>query len=158
MAVSYWNDIPLIHYNIRFIQIILNSYVTSGPLTFQCITTITFKIGSYNRQWFAAGQRFSPGTPVSSTNKTFLHDITEILLKVALNTKSPKPLKILKSRNMIPMKRINLPYIIKTVKDTSTCIHITICQSIWPCTVCYPISTQSCRSLHSIQSLSTPKK
>jgi hypothetical protein len=29
---------------------------------------------------------FSPGTPVSSTNKTNRHDITEILLKVALNT------------------------------------------------------------------------
>ena len=29
---------------------------------------------------------FSPGTPVSSTNKTDHHDITEILLKVALNT------------------------------------------------------------------------
>ena len=28
----------------------------------------------------------SPGTPVSSTNKTDHHDITEILLKVALNT------------------------------------------------------------------------
>jgi hypothetical protein len=27
-----------------------------------------------------------PGTPVSSTNKTDCHDITEILLKVALNT------------------------------------------------------------------------
>ena len=27
-----------------------------------------------------------PGTPVSSTNKTDRHDITEILLKVALNT------------------------------------------------------------------------
>jgi hypothetical protein len=31
------------------------------------------------------GLWFSPGTPVSSTNKTDLHDITEILLKVALN-------------------------------------------------------------------------
>ena len=30
--------------------------------------------------------RFSPGTPMSSTNKTVRHDITEILLKVALNT------------------------------------------------------------------------
>jgi hypothetical protein len=30
--------------------------------------------------------RFSLGTPVSSTNKTDHHDITEILLKVALNT------------------------------------------------------------------------
>jgi hypothetical protein len=28
----------------------------------------------------------SLGTPVSSTNKTDRHDITEILLKVALNT------------------------------------------------------------------------
>jgi hypothetical protein len=33
-----------------------------------------------------AGLWFSPGTPVSSTNKTDQHDITEILLKVALNT------------------------------------------------------------------------
>jgi predicted secreted protein len=29
---------------------------------------------------------FSPGTPVSSTNKTDRHDIAEILLKVVLNT------------------------------------------------------------------------
>jgi hypothetical protein len=33
--------------------------------------------------------RFSPGTPVSSTNKTGRHDITEILLKVALKTPNP---------------------------------------------------------------------
>ena len=32
------------------------------------------------------GFRFSPGTLVSSTNKTDHHDITEILLKVVLNT------------------------------------------------------------------------
>jgi hypothetical protein len=32
------------------------------------------------------GWWFSPDTPVSSTNKTDRHDITEILLKVALNT------------------------------------------------------------------------
>ena len=42
-------------------------------------------------QWIAAGRWFSPGTPVSSTNKTDLHDITEILLKVALNTLDSKP-------------------------------------------------------------------
>ena len=36
-------------------------------------------------QWLAAGQWFFPG-PVCSTNKTYCHDITEILLKVALNT------------------------------------------------------------------------
>jgi len=37
-------------------------------------------------QWLATGQSFSPGTPVSTTNKTERHDITEILLKVALST------------------------------------------------------------------------
>jgi len=36
-----------------------------------------------------AGLWFSPGTPVSSTNKTDRHDITEILLKVVLNTITP---------------------------------------------------------------------
>jgi hypothetical protein len=36
-------------------------------------------------QWLATGRWFSPGTLVSSTNKTDRHDITEILLKVALN-------------------------------------------------------------------------
>jgi hypothetical protein len=35
---------------------------------------------------FATCQWFSPGTPVSSTNKIDRHDITEILLKVVLNT------------------------------------------------------------------------
>jgi hypothetical protein len=36
-----------------------------------------------------SGQLFSPGTLVSSTNKTDLYNITEILLKVALNNISP---------------------------------------------------------------------
>jgi hypothetical protein len=42
----------------------------------------------YNKvcQWLAIGQWFSPGTPDSSINKIDHHDITEILLKVALNT------------------------------------------------------------------------
>ena len=38
---------------------------------------------------------FSPGTPVSSTNKTDCHDITEILLKVALNTITLTPSKLI---------------------------------------------------------------
>ena len=36
--------------------------------------------------WLATGRRFCSGTPVSSTNKPDRHDITEILLNVALNT------------------------------------------------------------------------
>ena len=38
-------------------------------------------------QWLADSRWFSLGTLVSSTNKTDRHDIFEILLKVALNTK-----------------------------------------------------------------------
>ena len=34
-------------------------------------------------QWLATGWWFTPGTPVSSTNNTDRHDITEILLKGA---------------------------------------------------------------------------
>jgi hypothetical protein len=40
-------------------------------------------------QRLATGRWFSAGPPVSSTNKTDGHDITEILLKVALNTIKP---------------------------------------------------------------------
>jgi uncharacterized protein (UPF0333 family) len=40
----------------------------------------------------AHGRWFSPpGTPASSTTKTGRHDIAEILLKVALNTKNQSP-------------------------------------------------------------------
>jgi hypothetical protein len=44
------------------------------------ITTNVVKSSSTIGRWF------SPGTPFSSTNKADRHDITEILLKVALNT------------------------------------------------------------------------
>ena len=39
-------------------------------------------------QVLAHGRWFSPVTPASSTTKTGRHDIAEILLKVALNTKN----------------------------------------------------------------------
>ena len=48
-------------------------------------------------QLLAHGRWFSPGTPVSSTTKTGRHDIAEILLKVALNTKNK-----IKSNHIIP--------------------------------------------------------
>jgi hypothetical protein len=44
-------------------------------------------------QSFAAGRWFFPLTPVSSTNKTYRHDITEILLKVALKHHTPNPIR-----------------------------------------------------------------
>ena len=42
------------------------------------------------RQRLTASRWFSQGTPVSSTNITDHHDITEILLKVALSTLIPQ--------------------------------------------------------------------
>jgi hypothetical protein len=39
-------------------------------------------------QLLAHGRWFSPGIPASSTTKTGRHDIAEILLQVALNTKN----------------------------------------------------------------------
>jgi len=41
-------------------------------------------------QLLAHGRWFSPGTPASSTTKTGRHDIAEIFMKVALNTKNKK--------------------------------------------------------------------
>jgi hypothetical protein len=51
----------------------------------------------------AHGQWFSPGTPASSTIKTGHHDIAEILLKVALNTKNQN-----QSNPLILSETINL--------------------------------------------------
>jgi hypothetical protein len=39
-------------------------------------------------QLLGHGRWFSPGIPASSTTKTGRHEIAEILLKVALNTKN----------------------------------------------------------------------
>ena len=48
----------------------------------------------YDKVWhcLATGLWFSPGTPVSSTNKTDCHDITEILLNGALNAITLTPI------------------------------------------------------------------
>jgi hypothetical protein len=50
-----------------------------------------------------AGLWFSPGTPVSSTKKTDHHDITEVLLKVALNTMTPVFLLLLQQLPVLPI-------------------------------------------------------
>ena len=49
----------------------------------------------YDKVWqlLAAGQWFSPATPVFSTNKTDRHDITVIFLEGALNTINYLPLQ-----------------------------------------------------------------
>jgi len=47
-------------------------------------------------QCIAASRWFSPGTPVSSTNKTDRHDMSEILLKVDHNP-TPKEVQFRQS-------------------------------------------------------------
>ena len=71
-----------------YIQSVHITTVSSNPTHARCT--------QYNIMWsslLVTGVRsvvFS-GTPVSSTNKTDLHDITEILLKVVLNIITPSP-------------------------------------------------------------------
>ena len=71
--------------------------ITVINLCNQCLSPLTWvrtplmvRYTQYNIMWsslwLATGQWFSLGTPVSSTNKTDLHDITKIFLKVVLNT------------------------------------------------------------------------
>jgi hypothetical protein len=107
--MSIWIFITTAHYSI---------YCNQGPswswsygswiynyLCNQCLSPLTLWVRSqFMRavqettlcdkvcQWLATGRWFSPGTPVSSTNKTDSHDISEILLKVTLHSINWKPL------------------------------------------------------------------
>ena len=57
-------------------------------------------------QWLATGRWFALGTLVFSTNKTDHHDLTEILLKVALNTIILNPQNLSKvtfQNNILPL-------------------------------------------------------
>ena len=71
--------IPMVYWEIKI-------YKCLSPLTLWVRIPLDTTLCDKACQWLAAGRWFSPGTPVSSTNKTDIHDITEMLLKVALNT------------------------------------------------------------------------
>jgi hypothetical protein len=59
---------------------ITTAVVSSNPVRDEVYSIQHYVIKFVSDLWF------SPGTPVSSTSKTDRHDITEILLKVVLNT------------------------------------------------------------------------
>ena len=61
-------------------------------------------------QLLAHGRWFSPGTPASSITKTGRHDIAEILLKVALNTKK-KSINLYKGSVLIQYNNRKSTYI-----------------------------------------------
>ena len=80
---------------IKKIQINANVKIVPqyGKLTFYVTLTIIFNIRVISliltkslSQLKIKNKNFSQGTPLNFTNKTYLHDITEILLKVTLNT------------------------------------------------------------------------
>ena len=69
---------------------ITTSIVSSSPAHVEVYSIQHYVIKFVGDLW-QTGRWFSSGTPVSSTNKIGRHDITEILLKVALNTTTLTP-------------------------------------------------------------------
>ena len=66
---------------------IVNTDLTTGMLSIYFgLVVLNAPLCETVCQWLSIGRWFSPGTPVSVTNKTDCHDITEILLNVVLNT------------------------------------------------------------------------
>jgi hypothetical protein len=80
-------------------------------------------------QWLATGRLFSLGTPFSSTNKTDHHDITEILLEVALNTINHNHnhlfYKYLSFKDILAGTHLKL--VVEIYSIWSTCIYLFIC-------------------------------
>ena len=74
--------------NIFLLEIVHGLFHPSkyGPWTYFTITVTLFCLDQFHTQWFL------PGTLVSSTNETDRLNITEILLKVALNTITLPPI------------------------------------------------------------------
>ena len=113
-CLVFYNNIPVgfIAFCVSFIlYILLISYIYRPSWSWsygswidnhifnQCLSQLTLRVRIPLRRgvldttlcdkvcvWLATGRWFSPGTPVSSTNKTDHPDIAEILLKVVFNT------------------------------------------------------------------------
>jgi len=98
-STKIWRIVILFFTNMMYTYLISCSFFLPMRKLFEiaqvsCKTKIILRWSIYlplkywvNRcQWLTTGWWFSLGTPVSSTNKTARHDVTEILLKVALNT------------------------------------------------------------------------
>ena len=90
------NDILITFFKVGCCSVIINKS-TNLQLPVQSVSITTEVVSSnpvHNKVYsiqhyvikFVSGQWFSPGTLNSSTNRIDPHDITEILMKVALNT------------------------------------------------------------------------
>ena len=87
IAEISWISLLTTNSSLQFIQSvpITTKVVSSNPAQARC-TVHNITLCDIVCQWLSDDRWFSPGTLVSSTNKTDRHDRTEILLKVALNT------------------------------------------------------------------------
>ena len=75
-------------------------------------------------QLFATGRWFSLCTPVSSTNKTDCQDITEILLKVALNPKIF--IKSLQEEKLLLKVALNPKIFIKNLQEEKLLLKVAL--------------------------------
>ena len=94
--ISYWQMLFYMHFHDNYVPPLpswswsysswIYNYLCNlclSPLKLWVWILIMVKCTQYKIMWY---NLFRSGTPVSSTNKTDHHDITEILLKVALST------------------------------------------------------------------------
>ena len=104
----YFGNVPKVLYFLSIIRASPQSKLLDKQRSIQSVSITTNIVSSKPTQArctryniIAVGRWFSPDTSVFSTNKTGCHDITEILLKVALNTLTPTLVKtqISKRRN-----------------------------------------------------------
>ena len=88
----FFSNHGLVLSTIRFFAISTTSGETYSddfvPFFYTIVLYIRFRLNKSDKvcQWFVTGRWFSLGTPDFFTNKTDRHDITDILLKMALNT------------------------------------------------------------------------
>jgi hypothetical protein len=83
---------PIIYLHSRQAYKPLHHCCSSVPLSIRISYYTYYWYITSSDIWLEAGRWFSPHTPVFSRNKTDRHDITEILLNVALNTINHQPI------------------------------------------------------------------
>ena len=118
MCFKYRTAIGLINqWQNLFIHVqVFVKYVWNISIVCWCARSFCDKIC----QCLAAGLWSSPGTLVSATNKPGRHDITEILLKVALNTIPPQIVLKLQSKTIISLSKDLISTITKRTPNLLT--------------------------------------
>ena len=83
---SIHSSVAVVNYYSTLIPIIFHRLMLRVWTPFKAMCTKYNTLCDKVCQWLATGRWFSPGTPDSSSDKTDRHHITELLLKVVLNT------------------------------------------------------------------------